>query len=315
MPVAASRLATALLAGWATVLVASFWVVVRELGAEALVGASAHESESRSLAGVLLYPAHALRELPHLVGLALVWLAAVAPPRDGRELGAQLGRLALLTIVTGLALFAAAANEAGALAAWQDLAQTRAARGLEGPGAHFRFHLLSDLALAGIFYAAGRTVVGPAPVERAPGGRWLLALAGTLLLAALAAWGVDDVLSPRFVGHAGREVETSMAIVLPVLWALALRAPGATLEWRATWARRDVGVALAVAALAAGTLLAHALGVDLMAASSAPSRSVALNLATHHFEHLFDVAFLALAIHFALSAGRRAPAGRSRARD
>jgi hypothetical protein len=291
-PIAARRLSAALFAAWLAVIAASLAVVAVELGPTALAGASAHESESRSLLGVALYPAHALRELPHASLLALVWLAATAPARDARDLVRQIGRLALVAALVGLALFVAAAREVGALAAWQDLAQFRAARGLEGAGSHFRFHLLSDVALAGLFYVVGRTVrrddVAP------PAAPYTPAVAAVLFVAALASWGVADVLSPRFVGHAGREVETAALIVLPPLCALALRAPGASFDLHG--ARRELGVWLAAGAtaVATGILLIRSLGVDLMAASSAPSRGVALNLAVHHFEHLFDAAFVVL---------------------
>jgi len=291
------RPGAAILLGWFAILAASAGVVAGALGPAALFGGAVHESEARSLLGVALYPAHALRELPHLVFLALVWLAATAPARDGRELARQTGRLALAAAIAGVALFAAAAREVGVVAAWQDLSQYRAARGLEGAGSHFRFHLLSDVALAGLFYVAGRTVRrGGAPRSATP---WGLAPAAALFAAALAGWGLSDVLTPRFVGHAAREVETGALVLLLPLWALALRAPGAALAPRRALGEPGVWLAAATAAVAAGVLVRHALGVDLMAASSAPSRRPALNLAVHHFEHLVDAAFLVLACRFA----------------
>ncbi|HEX9800132.1 MAG TPA: hypothetical protein VGC00_08200 [Thermoanaerobaculia bacterium] len=305
---AAGRVATRLLVFAATVLLVALAIVVGSLGIAAIAGGAVHESEARSLAGVVLFPGHALRELPHLVLLALLWLGAAGAPRDGRELGRRLAALGVLTAACGAALFAAAAAESGAALAWQDLAQSRAARDLAGPGVHFRFHLLSDLALGGLLFAVGRTV-GPADGGRERRVRLgAVAVAGGLFAAALAAWGIESVATPRFVGHAGREILTFALLALPVLWALALRGHGTSLALRRALGERDVRLALAVAALGAGGLGWHALGVDLLAASSAPSRSLALNLAAHQFEHLFDVAFLAAAGRIA-SGGRRVAVG------
>lgn len=291
---AARRLSSLLLVAWGAVWLGSLLVVVSQLGPASLIAAPAHESEARSLLGVALYPAHALRELPHLILLALVWTGAVARPRDGRDLARRLARLVLLAVGCGAVLIAITAADGGLASAWLDLAQGRAASDLEGAGVHFRFHLLSDIALGGLFFATGRTVASTA--GRSSFGGWIpVSMAGGLFLAGIAAWGVDAVGSPRFVGHAGREVETVALVALPVLWALALRSPGAGLELRRVLAERGARVALTVAAGGSGLLLWLAAGADLMAASSAPERSVALNLAVHHFEHLFDLAFLVAA--------------------
>jgi hypothetical protein len=277
------------------VVLAALAVVVVELGPRALTGGVVHESEARTLAGVVVHPGHALRELPHLAVLALVWLGAAGSPRDGRALGGRLAALGLLTAACGAVVFAAAAAESGVSSAWRDLAQSRAASDLAGPGVHYRFHLLSDVALAGLLFALGRTV-GPDDAGGARRARLgAVALAIALFGAALAAWGVESVTAPRFVGHAGREVVTFVLLALPVTWALALRAPAAELAPRRALGEPGTRVALALAALALGALAWNAAGVDLLAASSAPERPLALNLAAHQLEHLFDVAYLAAA--------------------
>jgi hypothetical protein len=303
---AGGRRLARLAAAWvAVVLAGSCGVVVAALGPEALWRAPAHESEARSLLATALFPGHALRELPHLALLSLLFLFAWAPPSTGREARRLLGALGLATVGMGSVLFAWAALEAGPAAAWADLCQARAAPDLAGAGIHFRLHLASDLVLGGTFFAAGRLLGGPPA-----GGRlaWL-APAGAAAMLALGAlvWGVDGVAGPRFVGHALREVETHAVVTLPallagVLWwraeERAARSPGAVLR------ERPVVAALGVAAAAGVFLLAGLPGVDVARDGSAPGRSVPLNLAAHHVEHLLDVAYLLVAAAVAITGDR-----------
>ncbi|MCZ7647398.1 MAG: hypothetical protein M5U26_19435 [Planctomycetota bacterium] len=162
-PERASRRAGAGLLAWAALaLLASGAVVWRMLGAEAFWRGAAHESEARSLLWVMLFPGHALRELPHVFLLALCWLAGARPAASAREALGQLGRAGAAFLLWGAALFAWEAAEAGAGYAWLQLGQSFAAPGLTGAGMHFRYHLLSDVALGAAFFGAGRLLArGP----------------------------------------------------------------------------------------------------------------------------------------------------------
>jgi hypothetical protein len=307
------RRAALLPAAW---LAASLAVVLAELGPSALSSAVAHESEPRSLLETALFPGHALRELPHLAVLALCWAGGLAPRSDLRAAARQSARILGATALFGLALFAWASAEQGALASWLDLAQSRAAPGLEGPGVHLRFHLLSDIALAGLLFAVAVALpgAGPAPGEgdatRAPLG--LTPLLGAALLAAGAlASGVADVSTPRFVGHAAREVLHHSLFTAPLLVACA---PGPRRLDLAGAARRPaVLAALALAAGVAGYLVALSVASDILSHSSAPGRPLHVNVAAHTFEHLLDAFFL-VSVASLFGRDRGTHAGRDRAR-
>jgi len=279
-------------------------VTVR-LGTAALWRAPAHESESRSLAATIWYPEHALREIPHLLVLGLLWSCGWAPPASGAALARRAALLVAVTAIVAGLVFAAAAAEEGVAAARLDLLQGRVASDLAEPGVHFRFHLLSDVALGGALFAAARLTSRRA----LPRGiaAWLGPLAALVALGiAIALWGVSGVEAPRALGHAAREVETLALVGLPALLAWSLsRARDTALAPAERLNEGPVRTSLIVAAIFVGILALGSTRVDLTRDSSNPGRSLTLNLAVHHFEHLFDVGYLLLAAELTRrSAGR-----------
>jgi hypothetical protein len=128
-----------------SLLVASLAIILSSLEMSSLWLGIAHESAGRSLPGIILYPGHALRELPHVGLFALCWVGAQHPEltlKQGiRRLSLVLGTVA----ACGLIFFAWASLESSISLAWLDLFQHRAAPDLEGFGVHFRYHFWSDL--------------------------------------------------------------------------------------------------------------------------------------------------------------------------
>jgi hypothetical protein len=170
-------------------------------------------------------------------------------------------------------------------------------------------HLVSDLALGALFFAAG-ALVEAAPAERRALAAPSLALAGAMLLAMalMAEW--EGVASPRFVGHAARELQAHSMLTLPALLAAALALARRRLDPAAAARRPLVRLALALAGGATLWLLWQMTAVDLTLHSSAPHRPWWLNLAVHQFEHLLDLAVLlaALSVWFRVGRGRSARA-------
>lgn len=268
----------------------------------------AHESEPRSLLGVALFPAHALREMPHLLVIACAWVGTLAPSRDARAAARQAGALIVLTAATVAILFAWASLEEGAGAAWIDLSQSRGAADLVERGIHFRMHAASDLALGCLFAAAGGLYAGA--------GLGALVPAGAALLAAMAAaWGLSGIAEPRLAAHAAREVFTHALVTLPIVmaWAARRRAFEPAIALRS---RRWVWLAVAGAAITSGALaaaVARAGGpAGVLRHASNPGRSLPLNLAVHNFEHLLDALFLVAVT--SVASGRGAGSGGSEER-
>lgn len=290
---------------WSLALLAACGALaVGALGVDSIWRTFAHESEPRSLLATLLFPGHALRELPHLLVLALAFLAGAAPPRDRRDLATKLRGLLAVAGAAGALLLLAASLEAGVHAALADLLQSYGAPDLVARGVHVRLHLASDLALGALFFVAG-CAVAPAPSAAGERAALPLALAGAMLLAMALTAGFEGVASPRFVGHAARELQAHAMLTLPAMLAAALTAPGARFD-PAGAARRGLARGAAAVALASGGWLVwRAARIELGLASSAPERPWWLNLAVHQFEHLIDLGFLLLAAAAWRRAGQR----------
>ena len=282
------------------VLGASARVVLRELGPSVLLSGVAHESEERSLVGTALFPEHALRELPHIVALGCLFVGTVFPMRGPRAGRRQLGTVLAWAVAGGAALFLWASLESGWRVAWEDLSQQRGWPGMLAPGIHVRLHLVSDLGLGCLLLAAGGLFEGARPS--------LVAGVGAGLVAGMAVTaGIADIVHPRLVGHAAREMFTHALITVPLLTAWTARlVPLVARPWRAPWwswtalgAAAAVTAGLASAVLRVGGILRH---------SAAPARPLELNLAAHNFEHTLDlIQLLVLA-----SLAWRASSGRSR---
>ncbi len=276
------------LAAWTfggLILALSLAVVWRQLGVTSLFREPAHESADRALLFIALYPEHALREIPHVFLLGLCWLAGLSGPRSWREAMAQCGRCASVTAAFAVLMLGWAGLEEGWEAAWLSLTQGYAAPGLTGAGVHFRFHLWSDLALGAIFFGAGRWLA-PADRSRGAGG---LVLAVCLFLCMLLRWGADGAWSPRFAGHQAREIFTHVLVTLPLLAGFAWqvgRAVAPDFRRPAAWLAWGAGGGLCVA------IGVRVISVDIMSFAADPTRSAALSLAAHHFEHLLDLVLL-----------------------
>ena len=268
------------------VLAVSLGVIVANLGWGVLLTGTAHESEERSLLMTVLYPSHALRELPHLVVLALIWAGTLAPARRTRDAGRQAAIIALGALAAGTLLFLWAWGETGPLEAWVDLSQQRGAPDLLSPGVHYRLHAVSDPILALL-------LVGAAGLHPRAGRSPLAILGIVLFLAMTALWLDGEALGPRFLGHGVREVVTHSIVTLPLLLALAHH-PAAALDFRLLFRRRWPAICLGLAAVLTLVAAVAAGPADVLEHSSAPERSLILNLAVHNFEHLLDLLFLLL---------------------
>jgi len=282
------------------VLALSLGITLAHLGSAALIKARAHENEPRPLLAVALYPGHGLRELPHVLVLALAFAGTVVPARSWRAASRQLAAAGAGAAVCGTLLFVWAGFEVGWDSAWSDLSQRRGAVDLIAPGIHVRMHLLSDVVLGALFLGAAGLFAGA--------GLGVGALAAAGLLGALAvAAGTAGVSHPRFVGHALREIVTHVWVTLPLLlaWTAARVGPRSLGLRVPRWSWVAVGVAAAVT----GVLLLLLPGLaDVTRHSSAPGRPLALNLAVHNFEHVIDLGVLIVltALLVPRQGGRRA---------
>jgi hypothetical protein len=282
------------------VLGASAAIVLHRLGPGAVLSIAAHESEARSLLRIALFPGHALRELPHVVALGCVFAGTVFPAGGRGTAKRQLGVVLAWTLAWAVGLFLWASLESDWRLAWEDLSQQRGWPGALAPGLHVRLHLASDLGLGLLLLAAAGLFEGARP--------GVLAIVGAVLLAGMAiAAGFADVTHPRLVGHAAREMFTHALLTVPLLMAWTARSvPLRSRPWRAPW--------WAWAALGAATAVTAGLGRAVLRAgeilrySSAPRRTLELNLAAHSFEHVLDLIQLVVLV----SLVSRATDGRAR---
>jgi len=276
----------AVLAVPAVVLLMSLVIVVRDLGAAALWRDIAHESEPRSLLGIVLFPGHELREIPHLLLFAVVWSAACSPPRTmslDRRLLQIVGRALVLTVAT----FVWSSVQAGSTSAWVDLSQARLTPDAVASGIHFRAHVISDVAIASALCAIGSALRRERTAVTGFGLMVLIAVGW--LLGGTFVFGLDGFSSPRSIGHSAREIFTDALIVVPVLTFLTMRRVPDL--WSAI-RRPEVSIALALSMLPVAYIATFAVRVPLIQYSADPTRSVALNLAAHNFEHVLDLLFL-----------------------
>lgn len=278
-------------------MLGSFAVTWAALGTDALYSGVAHESEPRSLLRVVLFPGHALRELPHVFLLALCWIAGARGRTALRPSLLDLRRVLSIFAVWGTLLFVWASLEDSSGSAWQQLAQSVAAPGLHGAGAHFRYHLWSDVALALLFFGVGRTLTAPST-----GSNWLLAWATLLFATMLIAYGAHDTWSPRSIGHQAREVFTHTLLSLPCLVWVQLRC-GEALVSLAALRQKSVLLPLVAAIAITGLLAWGVLHNDVLRYSSNPARGALLNLAVHNFEHVLDLVPLLAAARWAARGG------------
>ena len=282
------------------VLTLSAVTVVLHLGVASLWTPIAHEAEGRSLLTVALFPGHGLRELPHVLILAMFWLEGRIGRIELRQLAPIALRLAGTVVALTLVLFVWAAAEAGWASAWLDLSQGRAAEGLLGPGRHFRFNLLSDIALAGLFFCAGR--LSRETRSQRGGAPWFAVTGGVALLSLVVVWGWAEVGTPRFIGHQAREIFTHTLVTLPLLAGLTGRSALRVRHLR----EGSVALGFAIAAGLSGWLAWSVLHVDILSYGANPELPMLVNLSVHNWEHLIDLVLLLLVSKVALGIDARA---------
>jgi hypothetical protein len=163
------------------------------------------------------------------------------------------------------------------------------------PGAHWAYHLLSTLTVAGAAIALAGVVQRALDGEfREPDGRARAVWLGSAGLAGAVATGVwgglaEALTDPRTLGHQAREAATHVSVTLPLTLAvlLALQREGADPEARRPRPAPDLLAALGGAGAAATWLGAGTLLAGGLAEARAAAGASAL-VAAHLFEHTVD---------------------------
>jgi hypothetical protein len=261
------------------VLSAAFLILCMRHGTAWPWNVIVHEDGRRTLLDTILYFDHALGELP----LDVLLGAAVAGSmlRSGRT-----NRLLVVSAVTCLAIdgaiIAGAWIQSGAKLAAQYLLQFHTRD--DAPmifGSHWRYHLLSQVALM-LLPLAFASAVG-----RAQAIAWIVFAALTIV------FGVSrsSFIDPRYLGHQARELFTHTLVTIPLALALVGQTARSAAGSHAGWAfnRKPAIAFLAVAIyLAAGVVLTgshqHAQSSDWTAV-----------ICAHFFEHTFS--YLAVPAH------------------
>jgi len=278
-------------------------VMVAYLGICSMV----HEDGQRTLLGSLFYFEHALRELPLdlLLALAIGGSAIAILPQAERP-SAQARRrratgLALLACFAIATILAGTVWRVGASGALDNFLQyhTRPGAPLEW-GSHWRYHLLSRLAL--LMLAVGlsgilQTLIGGEQRKITRAGPLLVAssLAAFLAFTILFSAGLRSLLAPLrdpvYIGHQAREIFTHLLVTIPAAWGLCLlfarRAEDSNIPERSAphwWTLFAVATGVVGALLGVAVCLAS-LMVD--AASHGQSADLAILLFPHFFEHGF----------------------------
>lgn len=279
-----------------SVLLACYVAIAVRLGTPAIWNLPAHEDGIRTFGATVLYCEHAVRELPldRLLGLAIGGSLAFALPLRSPRGASACGALLVVFLVLVLA---GALGDVGAAGVLDNLLQkhTRPGAPLEW-GAHWRYHLLSSLALLASSFGLGgllRRFIGAGAAAEAERGFGCVVAAfaavalGSLLFAHSPAGLAKPFLDPVHVGHQARELFTHALATVPIAWGAGLllardpSAPAAEAD-RATRTR----------AWAAALGLAVALGLHLAAgapllesASRGQSDDLVTLIAPHFFEH------------------------------
>ena len=289
----------------ALVIAASYAALGLRAGTPWPWGSVVHEDGQRTLLGTVFYFDHALRELPLdvLLGLAVAGAVRAFVPagRGGRGRG-RAGVGALLVVI---AIAAGAVWAVGAADALRSVAQLHTRPGAELEwGAHWRYHLLSRLALiASAFVLAGRGV----PLQDTRLFRAALALFVLLSLVFLPDLG--PFVDALHLGHQARELATHALVTLPLALGAALLARGEPGELRSGRSSRTALVAAAALAVLLGAWLA--LGAVATGASSQGQTSdLVVLLCAHVFEHSLGYLLVPLVAWYACASPLR-PSGDS----
>jgi hypothetical protein len=281
-----------------------------------------HEDGRRTLLQTVLYVEHALRELPLdlvlAVALAGSALRFFPESRPGQQDRAPYYLLAFLLCMAGIVGGAIVA--AGEGAAIENLLQmpTRGGAPLV-VGSHWRYHLLSRLALILLAFAltglAARVGVRRRPMSGRP-------VPAPLFVAALVAFGLltvgfgmttEPFVDPVYIGHQARELFTHALITVPIGVAacLASAAPDSMADVLPSDGVGELGVVVAGGlSVALGAYLA--VGVLLTdAVAAGQTASVPALLFPHFFEHTLTYALVGTAapsLYLFLSRSQNVPA-------
>ncbi len=252
-----------------------------------------HEDGRRSLLETVVYFEHALRELP--LDLLLAWAIAGAAvyffPQTA--LSANANQSSVRWFVAAAVLLAASIvvgtwHAAGGEAVVNNLVQmhTRPGAALEW-GTHWRYHLLSRLALLlAAFALFGTIAAGSGAAPRGSLMPYLGSLAGFVLLTIVFRLTADPFTDPVYLGHQARELLTHGLVTLPLAagtcMALAAgnvpAAPGATNESRREIFLASAGAILLGIYVAGGAMLAAAVRLG-------QTQEFHRLLLVHFFEH------------------------------
>lgn len=300
-------------------LAASLLAIMARLGTPLIWNLVAHEDGVRTFGATVFYFEHAARELPGdlLLGVVVGASLAYAYPLAPNARGVKGFAIALALVIA--AMIAGAAADIGLQGVIDNLLQkhTRPGAPLEW-GAHWRYHLLSSLALYLIsFGAAGLmrfldgagTAADAARGTRIFGGALAVFLGLTIFFAHSPAGLAKPFTDAIYIGHEAREFFTSVLATLPIAWGLGLLAARERLA-PASDADRAAHRARWIGAIAAGVVLGVYLCLGAVfkdAASSGQTGDIVMLIAPHFFEHAQTYAVVtltALTVH-RLAAVRR----------
>jgi hypothetical protein len=260
-----------------------------------------HEDGERTLIETVLYFSHAVRELPADIVLGIGVAGSVLffyPPDRVTETSDRWGRVlraafAWSVIATVTAILAGAAITNGAQSVLGDLAQLRTRPGApEVWGAHWRYHLLSRLALILLSFSAvgGYCMLTKGSDRRLASPRMGGFAAALVLFAScslLFGLSTEPFADPVFLGHQARELFSHSFVTVPLavgatMWAARRASPGSA----RTVGKFDRRLVYATGFLAVliGAYLAAGL-VWTGARSRAQSDDLVVLIFSHFFEH------------------------------
>lgn len=300
------------IAGWAllslgtAVLAVSYAVVCQRTGSLWPWTRVVHEDGIRTLLATVLYFEHGARELllDLVLGVAVGGCLLFAFPPAARKVRGEdltpgatgLGFAFALSISV---ILVGAVVDVGLTGLRDNLLQyhTRPFAALEW-GSHWRYHLLSRLALIlGSLGLAGALRLWTGAADEGTARRGLAVVGGSLV--AYAAFTVIfsnglrafilPVVDPVYLGHQAREFATHVLATLPIAWGVGLLVVRPAWAPRADGGARIVAWPLTVASGAAGVVLGlyiclAALSKD--SASQGQTDDLAMLIFPHFFEHI-----------------------------
>jgi hypothetical protein len=289
-----ARIARRLAMGAGGVLAIAWVSVCIQVGSAWPWSLVVHEDGRRTLLQTVLYVEHALGELPldlvlavALAGAALHFFPESSPGRKRRA-----GYYLLAFVLCAAGIVGGAFVTAGKVAAIENLLQVHTRNGAPPVvGAHWRYHLLSRLALMMLAFALTGLLAGSGAPRRQASDRRV-----PLFGAALSAFGLltagfgmttEPFVDPVYIGHQARELFTHTLITVPIGLAACL----ACVAWKNTTDRRPFAAGGGLRVVAAGGLSVAlggylALGVVVTdAVAEGQTAGVSALLFPHFFEH------------------------------